>query len=137
MSSSRSRLNCVACCAALMLAAPAALASHAANARQDSAIGVHDGYYVTGGQAYTTLDALEAAVRASRPATLLIVQCTPEATQSWLAAVPRFEDLPMHLAVTNGSSAGCGTPAAAIPTKVSTTTPVEPAVAQYWSRRMP
>jgi hypothetical protein len=120
-----------------MLAAPAALASHATGVRQDSAVSVHDGYYVAGGQTYTTLDALEAAVRASRPATLLIVQCSPEATRSWLAAVPRFEDLPMHLDVSNGSSGACGAPAATVATKGPTALDLEPAVAQYWSRRMP
>jgi hypothetical protein len=137
MTSSRFRTNRVACCAALMLAAPAALASHATGARQASAISVHDGYYIAGGQTYTTLDALESAVRASRPATLLIVQCTPEATRYWLAAVPRFEDLPMHLDVSNESSAACGTAAVTGMTKGPTAIEVEPAVAQYWSRRMP
>ena len=78
MTSSRSRLNRVTCYAALMLAAPVVLASHSTAARQDSAISVHDGYYVAGGRTYTTLDALEAAVRASGPATLLIVQCSPD-----------------------------------------------------------
>ena len=81
---------------ALVLVAPAALAAHFTGTGQDSAIGVHDGRYVAGGKTYGTLDALEAAVRASHPATLLIVSCTPAATRSWLEAVPRFEDLPMH-----------------------------------------
>jgi hypothetical protein len=137
MTSSRYRSSRVALYAGLMLAAPAAIASHAAGARQDSAIGVHDGYYVAGGQTYATLDALEAAVRASRPETLLIVRCAPEATRTWLATVPRFEDLPMHLDVSNGPSATCGAPAATIATLGPTAIEVEPAVVQYWSRRMP
>ena len=137
MTSSPLRSSGVAFCAGLMLAAPAAIASHATGARQDLAVNVHDGFYVAGGQAYATLDGLEAAVRAARPATLLIVQCTPEAARSWLATVPRFEDLPMHLDVANGSSATCGAPAATIATKGPTAIEVEPAVVQYWSRRMP
>ena len=123
--------------AAMVLAAPAALAAHFVSNSQDSAIGVHDGRYIAGGKSYGTLDALEAAVRATRPATLLIVSCTPAATRSWLAVVPRFEDLPMHLDVSNGSSATCGAPATTIATKGPTPIEVEPAVVQYWSRRMP
>ena len=123
--------------AAMVLAAPAALAAHFVSNSQDSAIGVHDGRYIAGGKSYGTLDALEAAVRATRPATLLIVSCTPTATRSWLAVVPRFDDLPMHLDVSDGSSPACeGT----IPVSASSNPApagIEPAVQQYWDRRMP
>ena len=123
--------------AAMVLAAPVALAAHFVSNSQDSAIGVHDGRYIAGGKSYGTLDALEAAVRATRPATLLIVSCTPAATRSWLAVVPRFEDLPLHLDVSDGSSPACeGT----IPVSASSNPApagIEPAVQQYWDRRMP
>jgi hypothetical protein len=123
--------------AAMVFVAPAAIAAHVVGNWQDSAIGVHDGRYFAGGKAYSTLDALEAAVRASRPATLLIVSCTPAATRSWLAVVPRFDDLPMHLDVSDGSSPACK---GAIPVSASggaASAGVEPAVRQYWDRRMP
>jgi hypothetical protein len=121
---------------ALLLAAPGAMASHGASTPQDRAIGVHDGRYVTAGQTYTTLDALEVAVRAARPASLSIVACTPTATRSWLSAVPRFEDLPMHLDVSNGASPACE---ATLPVSMgaSASAEPEPAVRQYWNQRMP
>jgi len=137
MTSSPLRSSGVAFCAGLVLAAPAAIASHATGARQDLAVNVHDGYYVAGGQAYATLDGLEAAVRAARPATLLIVQCTPEAARSWLATVPRFEDLPMHLDVSDGSSPACEGTIPVSASSGSTPAGIEPAVQQYWDRRMP
>lgn len=123
--------------AAMVLVAPAAIAAHIVGNWQVSSIGVHDGRYIAGGQTYSSLDALEAAVRASRQATLLIVSCTPAAARSWLAVVPRLDDLPMHLDVSDGSSPACE---AAIPVSASSSsTPagVEPAVQQYWDRRMP
>ena len=122
---------------ALVLIAPSAVAAHFTGTGPDSAIGVHDGRYIAGGKTYGTLDALEAAVRASRPASLLIVSCTPAATRSWLEAVPRFEDLPMHLDVSDGSSSSCS---ATMPVGASTglaPADLAPAVEQYWTRRMP
>jgi hypothetical protein len=123
--------------AAMVLVAPAAIAAHIVGSWQDSAIGVHDGRYVAGGKAYGTLDALEAVVRASRPATLLIVSCTPAATRSWLAVVPRFEDLPLHLDVSDGSSPACEATIPVSASSGSTPAGIEPAVQQYWDRRMP
>ena len=123
--------------AATVLVAPAAIAAHIAGNWQDGVIGVHDGRYIAGGKSYGTLDALEAAVRAARPTTLLIVSCTPAATRSWLAVVPRFEDLPLHLDVSDGSSPAC---AATIPVGASNSAApagIDPAVRQYWDRRMP
>jgi hypothetical protein len=76
-------------------------------------------------------------VRASRPATLLIVSCTPAAARSWLAVVPRFDDLPIHLDVSDATSPACE---AAIPVGASSgsgSAGVEPAVQQYWDRRTP
>jgi hypothetical protein len=140
MTNSPSRWNRwtrAACFAGLALVTPLVLAAHFASARSDSEIGVHDGRYVFGGRTYSSLDAVEAGVRASRPATLLILSCTPAATRSWLAAVPRFDDLPMHLDVSNGSSTACE---AAIPVSASSgsaSAGVEPAVQEYWDRRMP
>jgi hypothetical protein len=121
----------------MVLAAPVAIAAHITGNWQVSAIGVHDGRYIAGGKAYSTLDTLEAAVRASRPATLLIVSCTPAAARSWLAVVPRFDDLPIHLDVSDGTSPACE---AAIPVSASSgsaSAGVEPAVQQYWDRRTP
>jgi hypothetical protein len=123
--------------AAMVLAAPAAIAAHITGNWQVSAIGVHDGRYIAGGKAYSTLDALEAAVRASRPPTLLIVSCTPAATRSWLAVVPRFEDLPMHLDVSSGSSPACEGTIPVSASSGSASAGVEPAVQQYWDRRTP
>jgi hypothetical protein len=123
--------------AAMVLAAPVAIAAHITGNWQVSAIGVHDGRYIAGGKTYSTLDTLEAAVRASRPATLLIVSCTPAAARSWLAVVPRFDDLPIHLDVSDGTSSACE---AAIPVGASSgsaSAGVEPAVQQYWDRRTP
>ena len=122
---------------ALVLLAPAALAAHFTGTGQDGAIGVHDGRYVAGGKTYGTLDALEAAVRASHPATLLIVSCTPAATRSWLEAVPRFEDLPMHLDVSDGSSSACSGPMPVGASTGSAPADLAPAVEKYWTRRMP
>jgi hypothetical protein len=137
MTRSPSRPARAACFVAVVLAAPAALAAHFVSNSQDSAIGVHDGRYIAGGKSYGTLDALEAAVRAARPTTLLIVSCTPAATRSWLAVVPRFEDLPLHLDVSDGSSPAC---AATTPVSASSSPApagIDPAVQQYWNRRMP
>src|SRR5512137_1199176 len=123
--------------AAMVLAAPAAIAAHITGNWQVSAIGVHDGRYIAGGKVYSSLDALETAVRASRPATLLIVSCTPAAARSWLAVVPRFDDLPIHLDVSDGTSPACE---AAIPVSApggSTPTGIDPAVQEYWDRRTP
>lgn len=137
MTGTTSRSTRAAFFAAVVLAAPAALAAHIAGSWQDSAIGVHDGRYIAGGKSYSTLDALEAAVRAARPTTLRIVSCTPAATRSWLAVVPRFEDLPLHLDVSDGSSPAC---AATTPVSASSSPApagIDPAVQQYWNRRMP
>lgn len=123
--------------AAMSFIAPAAIAAHIVGNWQDSAIGVHDGRYIAGGRAFGTLEALEAAVRASRPATLLIVSCTPAATTSWMAVVPRFEDLPLHLDVSDGSSPACEGTIPASASSGSTPAGIEPAVQQYWDRRMP
>jgi hypothetical protein len=137
MKSSADRSRRAALVAAMVLAAPLTMAAHFTGSGQNSAIGVHGGRYVAGGQSYGTLDALEAAVRAARPTTLLIVSCTPAATRSWLAVVPRFEDLPLHLDVSDGSSPAC---AATIPVGASNSAApagIDPAVRQYWDRRMP
>ena len=123
--------------AAISFVAPAAIAAHIVGNWQHSAIGVYDGRYIAGGKAYSSLDALEAAVRASRPATLLIVSCTPAATRSWLAVVPRFEDLPLHLDVSDGSSPACEGTIPASATSGSTPAGIDPAVQQYWDRRTP
>ena len=131
------RSNRAAFFAAMVLVAPAAIAAHITGNWQVSAIGVHDGRYTAGGQTYGTLDALETAVRASRPATLLIVSCTPAATRSWLAVVPRLDDLPMHLDVSNGSSPACEATIPVSAASGSASADIEPAVQQYWDRRMP
>jgi len=137
MTRSPSRSTRAAFFAAMVLGAPAALAAHFVGNSQDSTIGVHDGRYIAGGESYGTLDALEAAVRAARPTTLLIVSCTSAATRSWLAAVPRFEDLPLHLDASDSSSPAC---AATTPISASSSPApagIDPAVQQYWDRCMP
>jgi hypothetical protein len=121
----------------VVLLGQAAIAAHVVNNGHDGAIGVHDGRYVTGGQTYTTLDALEAAVRSARPSALLIVACTPAAIRSWLAAVPCFEDFPMHLDVSDGSSPACAAtlPVSTVPGAASAE--LDPVVRQYWDQHMP
>lgn len=123
--------------AAIVLAAPAAIAAHITGNWQISAIGVHDGRYVAGGKTYSSLDALETAVRASRPVELLIVSCTPAAARSWLAVVPRFDDLPIHLDVSDGTSPACDATLPVGASSGSASPGVEPAVQEYWDRRTP
>lgn len=131
------QLGHVLFCAGFATFVPTALAAHGAGNRQESAIGIQDGRYVAAGQTHASLDALDAAVRAARPAAVLIVSCATAATASWLAAVPRFDDLPMHLDVSDGSSPAC---LATMPASVrpgTTGMELDPATRRYWDGRQP
>jgi hypothetical protein len=129
-----SRIASIAVVAALALPA-IATANHAAMNGKDALVAVYDARYVAGGRVYESLDALEQAVRAARPTAVLVVACTPASAPAWLAAVPRFDDIPMHLDVAVDASPQC--PAIPVRTAMASSAPADPAVDQYWSRRMP
>jgi hypothetical protein len=114
-----------------------ATAGHVASGPGDATVAVYDGRYVAGGRSYESLDALESAVRAARPSALLLVACTPTAARAWLAAVPRFEDIPMHLDVVAGDAPVC--PVIAMPAGALAASGAQPdaGVQQYWNQRMP
>jgi hypothetical protein len=127
----------VVLCTAFATLLPTAFAAHGGGSGQERAIGVHDGRYVAGGQTHASLDTLDSAVRAARPASVLIVACASASTSSWLATVPRFDDLPMHLDVSDGSSPACR---AAMPASVrqgATGMELDAATRRYWSGRQP
>lgn len=131
------RFGHVILCAACATFVPTALAAHGPGNGQENAIGIHDGRYVAGGKTHASLDALDSAVRAARPASVLIVSCTTAAAASWLAAVPRFDDVPMHLDVSDGSSPACR---AAMPASVrqdATGMELDPVTRRYWDGRQP
>lgn len=111
----------------------------AATMTQDNTIGVHARHYTVGGHGYTDLDRLEAAVKATRPASLRIVACESGATRAWLAAVQRFDSLPLQLEVGDASAPACGPASLPVgtPTAISPTGIDDAAVNRYWAQRMP
>lgn len=128
----------VLCLPALAIGA-ASIAFGATHQGERGEISVYRQHYVTGGRSYADLDQLEAAVRATRPAFVRIVSCEPEAARAWLAAVPRFDSLPLQLDVIDASSPACrpaampaGASQAIGPTGIDGS-----AVAKYWEQRMP
>lgn len=128
---------CAAFCAAFIVLVPSAFAGHVPAKRAESMIGIHEGGYVVAGHTYTSLDAVDAALRSAGAGSVAIVACTPDATASWLAAVRRFDGLPMHLDVAHGSSPAClaALPASARPGAMGMD--VDPATRQYWDARQP
>ena len=121
------------------LGAAGTLVCAAATTPPPDTIVAHARHYTAGGRAYIDLDQLEAAVRATRPASVRIVSCEPEATRAWLAAVHRFDNMPMELDV-DASAPACG--AAAVPVSSSAAGGGlagidDDVVSRYWERRMP
>jgi hypothetical protein len=143
MTTSREHLTCLqstALRAAIALAGAAGtLVSAAATMTQDGTIAVHARHYAVGGRAYTDLDQLEATVKAMRPASVRIVACEPAATRAWLAAVQRFDSLPLQLEGVDASAPACGPASMPVGTSaaVSPTGIDDKVVNRYWEQRMP
>lgn len=122
-----------ACALASMM--PVALAAHVQGSTE-TAVGVYDAAYVSAGRTYASLDELAAAILSAHPASVLIVSCTPAASTAWLSAVPRFEAVPMHLDVSDGSAPACSgmqNPSSGRPGRSDS----DAAAGEYWARRMP
>lgn len=121
------------------LGAAGTLVCAAAATTQENTIAVHARHYTVGGRAYTDLDQLDAAMKAARPGSVRIVACEPAAARAWLAAVQRFDSLPLHLEVADASAPACGpaampvgSPAAVTPTGID-----DRVINRYWEQRMP
>jgi hypothetical protein len=130
-------VNLIAIVGAATLVPRAATAGHVASGPGDATVAVYDARYVAGGRSYESLDALESAVREARPSALLLVACTPAAARAWLAAVPRFEDIPMHLDVVAATSPVCPAVPMRAGAPAATGAQADSGVQQYWNRRMP
>jgi hypothetical protein len=72
------------------------LRSRAARQLRDR-VAAHASTYAVAGRALDDLAALETAIRGARPRSVAIIACSSEAPRAWLAAVEKFNDLPLAL----------------------------------------
>ena len=121
------------------LGAAGTLACAAAATTQENTIAVHARHYTVGARTYADLDQLDAAMKANRPGAIRIVACEPDATRAWLAAVQRFDSLPLQLEVADASAPACGPAAMPVGARAAVTpTGIDDKVVnRYWEQRMP
>lgn len=90
---------------------------------------------------YGSLDALEAAVRTSRPAVVEVHICGAEASRAAMAVAHRLSDLPLRLRPLDESVPACHARAVAMPASQRTSSgPADidaAAVKRYWQQVAP
>lgn len=101
----------VACSA--LLAFNTAVASTPAG--PSTSVAVHPTHYAFDGRGYADLNALESSVRTSRPSAIAVTSCGAAAARAWMAAVHRFNDLPLRIDFANMDEAACGAVPVALP----------------------
>jgi hypothetical protein len=85
------------------------------------------------------IDAVATTLRATRPDSVELVACGPEAFRALLSAAARLNDLPLQLQVLSSSAPACANVPAttAVAQRASASGVGEAAVARYWLQVMP
>jgi len=115
----------------------------AAAGAPDATVTIHTQHYRWNGQAFDSLDALEATVLPRTPRSVGLLACGSQATPALLAAAHRFRHLELHLSVGDAGAAQCQEPAQIRPTPVTLREAAKPlrfdeaAVRTWWQQSMP
>lgn len=124
--------------ALVLLATNAAFACAASRAPQQ--VTVHAEYYVLGGIAFDSLDALDTEVSARQPGAIELDACGPTAARALQAAIHRFNERRIDVRLLDSAAPTCTTPVARRVSQGAGPLPRgidEAAVDRYWRQVAP
>lgn len=127
---------------ALLLGLSASIAQAAASAPPPQSVTVRVDQYTFDDWSSADIEAVATTLRATRPYSVELVACGPEAFRALLSAAARLNDLPLQLQVLSSTAPACAnvpsTAAAAPGASASAAGGAgEAAVARYWLQVMP